>query len=179
MIRVTLDQVRATYKRRDAWWTVLLVDPLASRLVRLTAAVPWITPTRLTVVAFLLGLAAAGSFLQATTGWLLVGAALYHLGFVLDCMDGKIARLRGTGSMLGSWLDFLLDRVRVFVCVVALFGGMRQRTGEPVYLLAASVAIFLALFIYLNGAETNKAWRRMVPPSPAGGPAVRDRKSVV
>ncbi|MFL5286419.1 MAG: hypothetical protein ACJ8AW_36945, partial [Rhodopila sp.] len=38
-VKVTLQEIRErTYKPRDAWWTVLLVDPLAARLVRRGAA---------------------------------------------------------------------------------------------------------------------------------------------
>jgi phosphatidylglycerophosphate synthase len=155
--RVSAKQVHATYKRRDAWWTVLLVDPLASRLLRVIAGASWITPSRLTLAAFLLGLAAAGSFRQATAGWLVLGALLYHASFVVDCMDGKLARLRGTGSVVGSWLDFLLDRVRVIICTVALFGGQYLLTGNPAFLLLATGVAFLALFGYLNGAETDRA----------------------
>ena len=34
----TLDDVKQTYKRKDAWWTVLLVDPVASRLTPASSA---------------------------------------------------------------------------------------------------------------------------------------------
>jgi phosphatidylglycerophosphate synthase len=163
--QVSMAQVRATYKQRDAWWTVLLVDPVAGRLLRLVAGTRWITPTRLTVAAFLIGMTAAAAFAQATAGWLLLGAVLYHASFIVDCVDGKLARLRGNGSILGSWLDFLLDRVRVFVCTVALFGGQYLHTDNEAYLLAATGVAFLALFGYLNGAETDRARAKM-----AGGP---------
>ncbi|MFS2294977.1 MAG: CDP-alcohol phosphatidyltransferase family protein, partial [Actinomadura sp.] len=57
MANFTLDDVRQrTYKARDAWWTVLLVDPLASRLVKFTANRTRITPNQLTVGALILGL---------------------------------------------------------------------------------------------------------------------------
>src|SRR3712207_8819073 len=55
----------------------------------------------------------AYSFWRAGYPWLLLGALLFHLSFVLDCMDGKIARLNGTGSPFGSWLDYVFDRLRV------------------------------------------------------------------
>ncbi|HEY8473033.1 MAG TPA: CDP-alcohol phosphatidyltransferase family protein [Natronosporangium sp.] len=175
---VSTAQVQATYKQRDAWWTVLLVDPLAGRLLRLIAMARWVTPTRLTITAFLLGLGAAACFREATAGWLVAGALLYHASFVTDCIDGKLARLRGTGSVVGSWLDFLLDRIRVVVCTVALFGGQFLHTGNAVYLLTAVGVVFLALFVYLNGAETDRAKAKMAAqpsadrgaagPSPAG-----------
>lgn len=168
MGQVSTEQIRATYKQRDAWWTVLLVDPVAGRLLRVIAGMSWITPTRLTVAAFLLGIAAAASFREATAGWLVLGALLYHASFVVDCTDGKLARLRGTGSVVGSWLDFLLDRVRVIICTVALFGGQFLLTGNAAFLLIAIGVAFLALFGYLNGAETDKARAKMVTPAPDG-----------
>ncbi|MEU8797112.1 CDP-alcohol phosphatidyltransferase family protein, partial [Spirillospora sp. NPDC048819] len=89
MANFTLEDVRQrTYKARDAWWTVLLVDPLASRLVKVTANRTKVTPNQLTVAALLLGLGAAACFATASWPWLLTGALLYHLSFTLDCMDG-------------------------------------------------------------------------------------------
>ena len=58
---------------------------------------------------------------------------LFHLSFVIDCMDGKIARLNGTGSVFGAWLDYVFDRLRVLVCTVALMGGQYARTGDFIY----------------------------------------------
>jgi phosphatidylglycerophosphate synthase len=159
---VTLEQVRVTYKARDSWWTVLLVDPVAGRLVRLVVGQTWLTPTRLTLTAFLFGLAAAAAFLLAEPAWLIAGAVLYHLGFLIDCVDGKIARLRGEGSMVGSWLDFVLDRIRVVLCTAALFTGQFLATDQVAFLFAALAVVFLSLFGYVNGAEIDKARSRMV-----------------
>ena len=129
--RFTLDEVRAqTYKSRDAWWTVLLVDPLASRLVQLVSRFRSVTPNRLTMAAFLLGIGAAACFAMADRWWLVAGGLLFHLSFVVDCMDGKMARLNQNGSMFGAWFDFIFDRIRVVICTVALMGGQYERTGE-------------------------------------------------
>ncbi len=155
--RFTLAEIRTrTYKDRDAWWTVWLVDPLASRLVWLVSPWRWVTPNRLTVSAFLLGLAAAACFWQQTWGWLAAGALLFHLSFVLDCMDGKIARLNGTGSVFGAWLDYVFDRLRVLVCTVALVGGQYARTGDFTYVWLGGVVIFLDMFRYLNALQMGK-----------------------
>lgn len=182
---VTMDEVRATYKARDSWWTVLLVDPIAGRLVQVAARYSWLTPNLLTATGFLLGLAAAGAFLAGSPAWLIAGGLGYYAGFVVDCMDGKIARLRGNGSIFGGWLDFFLDRVRVILCVVALFAGQWRHTGDDLFLFLATAVVFLALFGYVNGSETDKAFARLAAtgapvPAPddkvllhaASGPAV-------
>jgi phosphatidylglycerophosphate synthase len=169
--RFTLGEIRSrTYKRRDAWWTVWLVDPVASRLVWLVSPWRWVTPNRLTTAAFLVGIASAASFWQQSYGWLLVGALLFHLSFVLDCMDGKIARLNGTGSVFGAWLDYVFDRLRVLVCTVALFGGQYQHSHDFVYVWLAGLVIFLDMFRYLNALQMGKVKADMrVALAAAGG----------
>lgn len=155
--RPTLATIRErTYKRRDAWWTVWLVDPLASRLVWLVAPWRWVTPNRLTFGAFLVGIGSAACFWRQDYGWLLAGAVLYHLSFVLDCMDGKIARLNGTGSLFGTWLDYVFDRLRVLACAIGLFGGQYLRTEDVIYPLLATLVIFMDMFRYLNALQMSK-----------------------
>nr|WP_223874252.1 CDP-alcohol phosphatidyltransferase family protein [Salinispora mooreana] len=159
---VTVAEVQAkTYKERDSWWTVYLVDPLASRLVWLVARYPWVTPNRLSVAAFILGLGSAAAFAAATPGWLIVGAVIFHLSFVVDCMDGKVARLNGTGSLFGAWLDYILDRVRVLVCTIALMGGQYARTGDVTFLVVGGGIVFLDMFRYLNAMQLAKVKRKM------------------
>ncbi|MFP3987241.1 CDP-alcohol phosphatidyltransferase family protein [Streptomyces sp. E11-3] len=152
---------RITQKKRDAWWTVLLVDPLATPLVRQTAMRTRITPNQITWGAFLLGLVSAACFAFGDWRWLIAGAVLYHLSFVLDCMDGKVARLTGTGSVFGAWLDFVFDRIRVMICAVALMAGQYQRTGETVYIWLALAVVFLDGLRYINSLEIFKTRHTM------------------
>ncbi|MFE9245620.1 CDP-alcohol phosphatidyltransferase family protein [Nocardiopsis sp. NPDC006938] len=168
MSRFTLAQVKEeTYKAKDAWWTVFLVDPLAGRMVVWTANRTNITPNQLTLGAGVLGLLSAICFAApvwaADLGWawLLAGALLFHLSFVLDCMDGKIARLKGTGSVFGSWVDFVFDRIRFFGCVMALLVGQWIVTGQAAYLIVAPVVVFFDLLRYLNGSQVAKTRKSM------------------
>jgi phosphatidylglycerophosphate synthase len=160
--RVTLEEIRSrTYKRRDAWWTVWLVDPLAARLVWVVAPWRWVTPNLLTMLAFVIGVGSAACFWQGDYGWLVAGAVLFHLSFVLDCMDGKIARLNGTGSVFGAWLDYVLDRLRVAVCVIGLFGGQYAKTNNFAYVWLAGIVLFLDMFRYLNALQMGKVKAEM------------------
>src|ERR1700712_6063991 len=80
--RLSLDEIQArAYKRRDAWWTVWLVDPLASRLVWVVA--PWrrVTPNLLTTFAFVIGLGSEAAFWRGSHGWLLAGGRLVPRSF--------------------------------------------------------------------------------------------------
>ncbi len=89
----TIAELKAvTYKPRDSWWTVLLVDPYAVHLLRLATRARWLTPNLVTIAALALGLISAACFAKATAWWLVAGALAYHCAFVLDCIDGKLAR---------------------------------------------------------------------------------------
>lgn len=153
----TLIDVREqTYKKRDAWWTVWLVDPLAARLVVPVANHTSITPNQISVLAFLFGLFAAGFFLRGDPLSLALGALFFHLSFILDCMDGKIARLKGTGSVFGMWLDYMLDRFRVVICSVALMSGQWLATEQASYLFLALFIIFLDSLRYMDALQLYK-----------------------
>ncbi|MUL40013.1 CDP-alcohol phosphatidyltransferase family protein [Streptomonospora sp. PA3] len=162
MTSFTLADVRErTYKSRDAWWTVFLVDPLAARLVVGVANRTSITPNQITFGAGVLGAGSAVCFALGGWPWLVAGALLFHLSFVLDCMDGKIARLKGNGSVFGAWVDFIFDRIRFFGCMLALLIGQWALTGEVLYLLLAPVVTFLDLLRYLNGSQVGKTRQSM------------------
>ncbi|GAB3152595.1 CDP-alcohol phosphatidyltransferase family protein [Microbispora hainanensis] len=149
----TLDDILATRKPRDSWWTVFMVDPLACRLALLVANHTSITPNGLTRLSMLIGFASAAAF---TEGMLVAGAVLFYLSFMVDCMDGKIARLKGTGTPFGLWLDYVGDRVRVVCCAFGWGFGEYTRTGDTDLALAAVGVVVLDLFRYINGPQLKR-----------------------
>jgi phosphatidylglycerophosphate synthase len=155
------DDVLAVSKQRDAWWTVLLTDPVAIPLVRWVANRTSITPTQITGLGFGLGVAAAACFTRAGDGWLLAGALLFQLSFVLDCADGKLARLKDNGTMFGTWLDFVFDQLRFLLCALALVGTRYAATGHAGYLFVAVLIVFCDLFRYVNSTQVAKVRRSM------------------
>ncbi|MFC7330001.1 CDP-alcohol phosphatidyltransferase family protein [Marinactinospora rubrisoli] len=162
MAGFTLEEVRErTCKARDSWWTVWAVDPLALRLVRITAARTSVTPDQLTVAALLFGLGAAACFAMGSWPFLLCGAVLYYLCFLLDCMDGKLARLTDRETLFGSWMDYVFDRFRVLVCAIALMGGQYVLTGEVVFVWLALAVVFCDMLRYLNALQVYKTRREM------------------
>ena len=122
----------------DSAWTVLIVDPIAVRVLPALAGAGWITPVRLTVAAQLTGVLAAGLF---SLGHLVLAALAFEVRFVIDCLDGKLARLRGETSRLGAVLDTNGDRV----VVTASFAGLAWWTDEPWLALAVAAPYLLAL----------------------------------
>ncbi len=50
-------------------------------------------------------------------------AVLLYLGFVLDCVDGQLARYTRHFSAWGGWLDTMADRAKEYV----VYAGLRLR----------------------------------------------------
>lgn len=157
MAKLSLRAVqKLTCKKRDAWWTVLLVDPVATRMLIVMARFGFITPNRVTWAALFVGLGSAGFFLKGDPVSLAIGAALYHLSFIFDCIDGKLARLKGNGTVFGGWLDYVFDRIRVLFCALALMGGQYLDNGDERYLLAALMVVFLDMLRYVDALQIYK-----------------------
>ncbi|MFC4057841.1 CDP-alcohol phosphatidyltransferase family protein [Planomonospora corallina] len=149
----SLDDVRTTCKQKDSWWTVFFVDPVACRLTVVAANRTDVTPNALTCLSMVLGLGAAAAF---ALGQLAAGAVLFYVSFTVDCMDGKIARLKGTGTLFGQWVDFVGDRVRELCCAAGLAFGQYAATGELAYVLLGAGVAVLDLFRYVNSSQMKR-----------------------
>ncbi|WP_229811219.1 CDP-alcohol phosphatidyltransferase family protein [Streptosporangium pseudovulgare] len=149
----SLNDVHATRKRRDSWWTVFLVDPVACRLTLFVANRTSVTPNGLTRLSLALGMGSAACF---ALGQLVAGAALFYVSFTVDCMDGKIARLKGTGTAFGLWLDYVGDRIRVVCCAGGLAFGQYTATGDLAYILLGAGVAVLDLFRYVNAPQMKR-----------------------
>lgn len=133
------------FKPVDAWWTVVAVDPLARRLLPPLLARSWVTPTRVTGAALVVGLLSVGAL---ASGHLVAGALLYELRFLLDCLDGKIARVRGTSSRTGAVLDRLADAVTVPAALTAVCAVLASQGHlPPALVLAPAVASLLVALL--------------------------------
>ncbi|MCW2918140.1 MAG: CDP-alcohol phosphatidyltransferase [Actinomycetia bacterium] len=161
MATYSLEDVRRVCKKRDAWWTMLVVDPLAVRLTRFLANWTSITPNQISLASFAMGLVAAGCFATATPHWLALGALAYHIGFILNCCDGKIARLKGTGTRFGPWLHYIFDRVGMLCCTLTLVGGQYVRTGRAEFFYVGFAVLSLDMFRHLNTLHVAKIRQAM------------------
>ncbi|MET9337268.1 MULTISPECIES: CDP-alcohol phosphatidyltransferase family protein [unclassified Nonomuraea] len=149
----SLDDVHATCKRRDSWWTVYFVDPVACRVALFVANRTNITPNGLTVFSLVLGMASAACL---AAGQLAAGAVLFYLSFMIDCVDGKIARLKGTGTPFGLWLDFMGDRIRELCCATGLAYGQYAATGNVAFIVLGAVVAVLDMFRYVNAPQMKR-----------------------
>ncbi|MGI9155910.1 MAG: CDP-alcohol phosphatidyltransferase family protein [Marmoricola sp.] len=139
---------RRALKRPDSWWVVLVIDPIALRLLPFLLRFPKVTPVRVTGFAAALGIGSVASF---ASGHLVLGAALFELRFFFDCIDGKLARVLGLTSDRGAFLDLASDIVLINTCIGALAWHLaptaRGAGGADVVPLALAGPCLLAGFV--------------------------------
>jgi CDP-alcohol phosphatidyltransferase len=108
----TVEALPQGAKRRDYWWTVLLVDPLAVPIARFIAERRLLSADQVTWISAVFGLPVGIAFAWGSRAGLVVGAVLFYVSFLLDCVDGKVARALGTMSAAGVTIDQIADGAR-------------------------------------------------------------------
>lgn len=78
-------------------------------------------------------------------------AILLAAGYVLDSADGQVARVTGTGSMAGEWLDHVIDAARtpaIHLCVavgfIHLYGSSAWQWWIPLMYCVVSACHFMS-----------------------------------
>jgi phosphatidylglycerophosphate synthase len=113
-----------------------LLRPLAAQLRR-------VSPNTITILAMVVGLAAAGS---AALQWYWAALGLWLVNRLLDGLDGMVARAHARQSDFGGYLDIVLDFVVYAAVPVGLYWGNQTSTN------AIALAFLLSSF-YINAAS--------------------------
>ena len=117
-----------------------LLKPFVSLSVRLG-----LTPDGVSLLAFLLAAAAAGTYYLAanTAIWYLVGAVLVLANGWLDLLDGALARRLEVDSEGGDLLDHVLDRYADILIIAGLAAGI----GRYALGLAAVTGVLMTSYL--------------------------------
>lgn len=109
-----------------------LADPVARRM-----AAAGLTANHLTLIGF--AICVAGALLAAVEWWLLAGIVA-TAGSAFDMFDGAVARVTGTASKLGAFLDSTFDRWgEAIVYLGIVIGCSRAAVEWDVWLATAAM----------------------------------------
>ncbi|MEU1587402.1 DUF5941 domain-containing protein [Micromonospora sp. NPDC005710] len=134
-------ELRLSVKERDDFFSTYFVSTWSPYLVRLSARLR-LTPTGVTVISVLFALGAAVLFGTGGRPALVGGAVLLYLGFVLDCVDGQLARYTRHFSAWGGWLDTMADRAKEYLVYAGLgFGVSHAGLGNGWALAVAAMTL--------------------------------------
>ena len=134
-------------------WGDLWYPRIANLLLRPVSKVRWITPNTVTVAS--LGCYAAACVGVASSNRLaLLWAALLPVSYLLDCLDGQLARFTARGSVLGDYLDKTFDVLKIGMINLAFWYHAFVQSGSALFFVLAFLSCFGFLFRYYIKLET-------------------------
>ena len=114
-------------------------DPIAKQIVRFLKNTP-ITPNQVTYFSVLLGFASGYAFSFASPASLILGGFLLEATLVLDCVDGQLARAKGTASEWGRLIDGIAGYFAYLAVIWGLIIGFPQH-GQVLKIIAGLVIL--------------------------------------
>ena len=134
-----------TKTKEDEWWSSFVTSPLAILINYFVVDFKWLTPNLITLFSFIVAIIATGFIVIGGTTNFIIAAILIHFSHILDCMDGQMARYRGTSSRSGSYFDKLTDEIQVTIWfgAVAYAAYLQTQTIIPVFLAFSGVSFYL------------------------------------
>jgi phosphatidylglycerophosphate synthase len=154
---------RLSYQPLGRFWAFALAERLAAALEPTI-----VRPNALTLASFLLMLLAAAIAGFAAKGHLPALACAFALAaaLVLDTADGRLARLQGTSSAFGRWLDHVCDELADMTLHAAIAWAAFQSSGQ-VYWLGLGMLYISGKYMFtiqsVAGNELEEADPRQLP----------------
>ncbi|MDX2036480.1 MAG: CDP-alcohol phosphatidyltransferase family protein [Isosphaeraceae bacterium] len=150
---------RRIYQPLGRYWALAPASALAKAL-----ADTRVRPNHLTIVAALAMLAAAILVARGleTRFEALLAASAMALALVIDTADGRLARLQGSGSRLGRWLDATLDELADMTLHAAIAWAAFRASGHAAWLLIGMVYGMSKYLFFIS----NTIWNEGVDSTP-------------
>lgn len=154
MLAAVRDLYRQSKKKRDNFWTEWVSRPPAAVLVYFLRNTP-ITPNQVSFLAISVAAAGCASlvFWRSWLGLIVAGLVL-QLAYIIDCVDGQLARIKSMSSPVGALLDFMLDEVKAFMVIASAATRLYLQSSDAKFLLiglfglmAAATGITLTTFM--------------------------------
>lgn len=134
-------------KPRDALAEVILVDPITLPIAKALAKLE-VHPLVITMLAFAFRIACACLFVL---NHLALAAICSIIGFYLDGIDGKVARIRHVDEDLHGAVDFLLDQVAFATMGIgALIWTIYHGYNVPAVLIGSWLAFYMVFMAFTS-----------------------------
>lgn len=159
-------------KETDAWSTVLFADPLGIPLARLLSHTS-IHPNVVTIASLVPALACTYFFWRGDSLSLLWGALLFQLAWILDCTDGKLAKMTGKQTEFGTKLDPKVDFVRKLLTLAALTWGIYRQFGIIWLFVTLGGVMFHYGIHFVIHHTPPRIRQKEIPQAPAEGRLIR------
>jgi len=144
-------RLNATFKPREEWWSRVFATPVAYIILLGVADWRLLTPNRLTIFSFILALLSADLIVSGDALMLVSAGIVLQLAYIIDCMDGQLARYRNIASNVGSFLDKWSDFVKFpfIILALSLEASSSNQTTAPI-VLGISCVFLICYLPYLK-----------------------------
>ena len=130
----------------ESWYVINFARRFSIYFTKFFLYTP-ISANQITVLMTILGVICGFLFALGTVFYSLLGALLLQFWFILDHVDGEIARYKKTTSLIGAYLDYLAHVIvhpAVFIGIT--FGIYQNFPSLTVFILGFVAALSLILF---------------------------------
>ncbi|MBL4574781.1 MAG: CDP-alcohol phosphatidyltransferase family protein [Opitutaceae bacterium] len=146
-----LERLWETKNKDDEWWSSFFTSPLAIFANWFVVEVKWLTPNLVTVLSLLVALIASVLIVVGGQINFIIAAVLINVSHILDCMDGQMAKYRGSSSRLGNYFDKVTDQIQIFFWFSAVaYAAYSQVQDVKVVFLAFTGVAFYSLRVYVK-----------------------------
>lgn len=136
-------------RRKEDLWTWYALRRISIYVTLLLRSTP-ITPNAVTWFSLLFFIL-SGWFMLGANPWAMLTAVLaYNLGYLCDCVDGELARLKGTTSRQGVFIDTLIRYTSIPI-LAALALAIHALTAETPLGLWSASGIYLTTLVATMG----------------------------
>jgi len=141
----------------------LIVRKISIQITNILARTS-VTPNQITFISFLMGILSAYCISLAEHNFLILGGIIFFISYIIDNVDGEIARLKNLGSKKGAFLDSSLDRIKEGAVFFAISYALFIQTQDYLSLIYGFIAFFSVTttntIIQASGKMDSKALRK-------------------
>jgi len=159
-----LARLKKAVQSEDGIIATHLNSKISIRLVKYLSRTA-ITPVQVSIISFLISIAAGFFFSLGIYLYTVIGAVLVELSFTLDMCDGELARFQDKCSKFGAWLDKVFDRLSEFSIFLGIcIGTYRYSHNLKIWVLGLATIFTLSLLNYSSDIlgplmPSGKHWR--------------------
>ena len=139
-----LERLWSTKNKNDEWWSSFVTSPLAIFANWIVIDWKWLTPNLITLFSLVVALLSAVLIIIGGQVNFYIAAGLINISHILDCMDGQMARYRGTPSRVGNYFDKVTDFIQIFLwfSAIAYAAFLQTHSIIPVFLAFIGVSFY-------------------------------------
>jgi phosphatidylglycerophosphate synthase len=157
-MKYNYSDIEKSFHSKEPWINIFIFRFLTLPLTYFLVNYTNITPNVITLSSAIFGIFAAYFY---ATNLILYGVISYLLSYLMDAIDGKIARIKNIKTNYGSWLDIFVDRFNFVIITISLSCSFLIEINIYFAIIAPSllIGLFLIGFESRNNIQADKIKR--------------------